>query len=141
MEMRFTSSVVTAIRFMLSLIRGNQQHLDFRLRSPCWCNFAFFGKIVPGKITRTRRGEPSAEGVGSWHLERVVEFFYLKQLVAEVRLEGIKLDNMGHSLESDAFWSVIEVQYALHFDTAEGTRPERWLACRTPNCGMTMLRV
>jgi hypothetical protein len=136
MEIKFTASVIEAIEFMLRLLSGHLTAIPkgaqfetaaemtnayVPLRAPMWSNFDFFSRIVPRPIGRTKRVEPTADTLGSWELERKVEFYHAGRLVALVTLFGRKIDKSGANLDSGAFWDVDSISYCLV--SAGGSNP------------------
>jgi hypothetical protein len=128
MEIRFTSSVIEAIEFVLRLLSGHLTAIPkgaqfetpaemtekyVPLRAPVWCNFDFFSRIVPRPIQRTERVEPTADTLGSWMLERKVEFYHAGRLVALVTLVGQKIDKSGTKVDNEAFWGVSSISYCM----------------------------
>lgn len=128
MEIRFTLSVMEAINMVLRLVSGrlsiipkstNPQTAEdlerayIRVEPPVWCNFDFFGRIKAAPVRRTSRREPSREHVGSWRLEREVEFYHHNgNLVAVVHLIGEKYDGSANC-DNEAMWAVDQLRYAM----------------------------
>ena len=147
MEIRFTASVIEATNFMMLLTAGCKSVLPkdssyetteemlgsyVKLSQPGWCNFDFFDRIKASPIRRTERVEPTPESVGSWRIERSVEFYLHRQLVARIHLVGMKCD--GGNEDNDAMWAISKVGYFKRFDHAN---PEDWFEIKCRVTGLT----
>lgn len=109
MEIRFTASILEALGTVLRLVNGTHPEIP-ATEKPVWCNFSFFSLIRATPIRRTKRDEPTHERLGSWMLERTVEFFHRGTMVATVCLVGLKIDGVG-DLDSGSFWAVASITY------------------------------
>ena len=149
MEMKFTASVVMAIQAMIDLQRGclrewlPGQEAQFGLSDartclppPCWCNFMFFRKIVPGPILKKKRVEPVRdERVGYWEVEREVHFWHGTDKVAIVTLRGQKCDGdlNGRGHDDKTAWAIKKIAYKT------GDRDGGWLEYELMPTGTTLL--
>jgi len=112
MEMQFSASVITAIEGVLRLHEGKFKGVP----APIWCNFRFPSSLKASPIEYVKRNDPIPnERVGSWDLNRTVEFFYLGKRIATVFLTGCKLDGM-HLVDNGSFWGVRKIRYLPNTD-------------------------
>lgn len=93
---KVTFSVALAIRFMLDLVREDAYVFTKcpALKPALWCNFLFFRRVRPLPIRKLRRIEPHVAGdnIGTWIVERDVEFYLKDRLIGVVTLRGEKYD-------------------------------------------------
>ncbi len=129
MEMKFTASVVEAIECVLQLQRGLLRYFpkgsdlsshdnSVSVPPPVWCNFSLFSfsRIKATPVKMTERVHRTTEHIGSWKLERKVEFYYWGHHVATVELIGHKSDGAFDKLDNGAFWAVTRLGYFQQFD-------------------------
>ena len=134
---KVTYSVALAIRFMLDLTHHGESYVREKcpaIKPAAWCNFLFFRRIRPRPIRRIERLNPIAgERVGTWVVERDIEFYIHDWLIGVVTLRGEKFDcdpedvrqakeyglDVGDAL---SMWAVSHVWYYRDVTRPEGPR-------------------
>jgi hypothetical protein len=124
MEMKFTASIIEALDAVLRLEKGIHPAIS-KTERPVWCNFSFFSRITATPIRRTKREEPTQERLGSWMLERTVEFFHHGTRVAVVDLIGQKIDGEDN-LDNSSFWAVAKIGYCQYSAGGLNEPPRDW---------------
>ena len=130
MSAQFSASEVMAIEFMLQLMdRRLYFHESHELTPPVWCNFSFFSGIKTSPILKKERVEAGGSPYrrGFWKVERQVEFYVRRELVATVTLVGEKWDGYAkltrQNPDNASSWAVRQIRYAQRFDRE---KPEHW---------------
>ena len=135
MEIRFTASVIEAVKYVWRLSEGTlwvrlkgstDPAARTKIEYPVWCNFHFFSRIKASPIRRTERMEPTQEKRGSWKLERAIEFFHHGSRVAVVDLVGQKIDGDHEDIDNDSFWAVTRIGYFRSFSGGLYDSPKDW---------------
>lgn len=119
-DLRFTSSIITAIDFALSLAQGKLSEFhDIEIESPRVGNFRFWGKITATDNERIKRMKDIDDREYAWLVHRTVNFWFLNKVVCQVFVEGIRPDQTENRnaamVEKLSSWAVIQVRYAKDF--------------------------